>query len=155
MGENNEAVKIMDWVVGLLLFMIVIACLSILIVFAQQREEHFVQTMHEATDSGKTQRLTELAMLSDPMLCTAVASVLSEFGPEELAYVAISYNGTCDVYHYDQVPVAMNVSYIAHSSSAPIEEAVKKLLKHSDKECTVNVVVDSDSNFTHVEVYVR
>lgn len=155
MGENNEATKIMDWVIGLLLFMIVMACLIILIVFAQQREEHFVQKMHEATDSSKTQRLTELQMQSDPVLCTAVANVLSEFGPEELAYVAITYNGTCDVYYYDQVTVHMNVSYQAHSSSAPIEEAVKKLLKYSERECTIAVVVDPDTDFTHVEVTVR
>lgn len=155
MNENNEVTKIMDWVVGLLLFCIVIACLVILIVFGQQREEHFVQTMHDATNSSKMQRLTELDMRSDPVLCTAVANVLSEFGPEELAYVEIMSNGVCDVYHSSNIPVQAPSGYQSHASSAPIEEAVKKLLKYSEKTCDVEVVVESTTGFSYLKVMVN
>lgn len=155
MNENNEVTKIMDWVVGLLLFCIVIACLIILIVFGQQHEEHFVQTMHDATNSSRLQRLTELDMSDDPVLCTAVANILSEFGPEELAYVEIVSNGVCDVYHSSNIPVEAPSGYQSHSSSAPIEESVKKLLKYSEKTCDVKVVTEDTTGFSYVMITVN
>lgn len=153
MGENNEATRIMNGLVGLLLFCVVTACVAILIVAATQREEHFVQTMRNATDSSKLQRMVELEMQSDAVMCTAVANVLSEFGPEELAYVAIEYDGTWTVYYYNQVDVHLDFSYIGNASSAPIEEAVKELLKHSERNCTLSVDTD-DNGFSHVLVTV-
>ena len=153
MGEHNESTRILNAAIGLLLFCIVVACVSILVGFAQQREEFFVDTMHDATNSSRVQRLTELEMQSEPVLCTAVASVLTEFGPEELAYVIISADGESTVYHYDQLRVALSGAPTEISSSAPIEEAVKHILKYSEHYCSVAVITD-DNDFTHGEVVV-
>lgn len=153
MGEHNESTRILNAVIGLLLFCIVVACVSILIGFAHQREEFFVDTMHEATNSSRVQRLTELEMQSEPVLCTAVASILAEFGPEELAYVIISADGTSTVYHNDQLHVILSGASTEISSSAPVEEAVKHILKYSEHYCSVVVETD-DEDFTHVEVVV-
>lgn len=152
-GTQSESNKILDAVIGVLLLCIVIACVTVLIGFTQREESRFVESMQETTDSAKMARINELSMSSEPVLCTAVANVLTEFGAEELAYVVVSADGVADAYHYASINV-VNSNCVEHSSQTPIEEAVKQLLHYSDRTCTVNSG-STDEGFPYLVVLVN
>ncbi len=154
MGENNEHIRVMDMVIGALLFCIVLMCVISLVVLVRQKENKIVQDMHDATSSSEMARLNELALEDEPVLCTAVANVLSEFGDTELLYIAIrDIDGTTLVYTYPTVTVsAVSGSYVLQSSKTPVIDAVKKLLSYSDRTCKLGLGEDSGLSYALITV---
>jgi len=147
MGDNNEALRIMNWIVGLLLFCVVVACVAVLIGYAQDRENAVVQGVYNATNNSKTVRLTELELTDESVLCTAVADILAESSTADVLYVVIADpNGISYVY----APTGLNVGVIGSASLSysnnPIGESVKHLLRLSEYKCKADYLKDRDEN---------
>lgn len=154
MDRNNEPVKVIDAVVGLLMFLVLLSCIIVLIGFAQNKQAKYIKHMRETTESAKMSRITELSMTTDDILCTAVANVLTEFGEDELAFVVIVAEGSTDIYYNDGITITYNGSYNSHSSLTPIEEAIKMLLKYSERRCAVSTV-ETDEGFPYIVIQVN
>ena len=108
--------------------------------------------MNASINSAQMARMSELDMESEPILCTAVANVLSEFGETELLYVAISTSSDGTLIYHNSLVTVTSTSGRNMIESNPVSAAVKKLLSNSDKYC--NVKLGSDQGFPYILVEV-
>lgn len=157
MGENNEAIRVMDWIVGLLMFCVVVACVAMLIGYAQERENKFVQGVRNSTNTSKQMRLSELEMIDEPVLCTAVADILAESDTGDILCVVIrdTITGVTTVYQYEDMNVGiMFMGGVGSTieSSNPIDESVKHLLSLSKRYCTLSIHNDAQTQITYAVI---
>lgn len=148
MDDAKEGFRLIDIVIGIICLCALAVIVVILYRSYMMRGTQYVSSIESESSEAPLIRLSELSMSSDPVLCTAAASVLQDLETVEISYILIVTDAGSTIYTYANASISNPNGATIVYSEAPTDEAVQTLLSQSDSRCSVDYQVDNSNRYS-------